>query len=195
MVVPLRTILKPGDPPMRPLKEVETGAPEHVVYFAYRSNMSTTRLRERMPSCKPLGIATLLGYELRFHKRSKDNSGKCNAYATDDPDDSVVGVLFSFDPKERLKLDKAEGVGNGYDHANVTVVNDKGRRRKVLTYVATADYIDDALQPFDWYMDFVLAGAEEHALPDEFIRSVAPIPDPNKGRDKRERATLKATGS
>lgn len=199
MVVPLRTILKPGDPAMEPLKDVETGAPEHVVYFAYGSNMSTARLRERMPSCKPLGIATLLRHELRFHKRSKDKSGKCNAYATDDPDDSVVGVLFSFDPKERSKLDKAEGVGNGYEHANVTVINDKGRRRKVLTYVATADYIDDALQPYDWYKDFVLAGAEEHALPeeyvDEFIRSVASIPDPNKGRDKRERATLKATGN
>ncbi|TXR49468.1 hypothetical protein [Phyllobacterium endophyticum] len=41
-------------------------------------------------------------------------------------------------------LGKAVGDGNGYEHA--TVINDKGRRRKVLTYLATPDYIDDSLK-------------------------------------------------
>jgi hypothetical protein len=44
--------------------------------------MSTARLRKRMPSCKPLGIATLPGHALRFHKHSTDKSGKCNAFAS-----------------------------------------------------------------------------------------------------------------
>jgi hypothetical protein len=57
MTVPLRTILKPGDPPIEPLKKTKTGPSEPVVYFAYGSNMSTARLRKRMPSGKPLGIA------------------------------------------------------------------------------------------------------------------------------------------
>src|SRR3954452_20690705 len=61
---------------------------------------------------------------------------KRNAFAVDDGQ-SVAGVLFSFDPVERAKLDKAEGFGNGYEHATVTVLNDKGRRRKVLTYLAS----------------------------------------------------------
>ena len=46
MTVPLRTIVRPGDPPIEPLKKTETGPPEPVVYFAYGSNMSTARLRE-----------------------------------------------------------------------------------------------------------------------------------------------------
>src|SRR5690606_24584752 len=108
MTVPLRTILKPGDPSIEPLKDTETGVPEQVVYFAYGSNMSTARLRKRMPSCKPIGIATLPGHALRFHKRSLDKSGKCNALATSDAD-AVMGVLFSFDLVERAQLDKAEG--------------------------------------------------------------------------------------
>ena len=54
MIVPLRTILKPGDPPIQPLTKTEIGPPEPVVYFAYGSNMLTARLRERMPSCEPL---------------------------------------------------------------------------------------------------------------------------------------------
>jgi cation transport regulator ChaC len=197
MTVPLRTILKPGDPPSQPLKKIETGPPEPVVYFAYGSNMSTARLSKRMPSCKPLGIATLLGHELRFHKRSTDKSGKCNAFASGD-ENSVIGVLFSFDPAERAKLDQAEGVGNGYEHAMVTVINDKGCRRKVLTYLATPDYIDDNLKPYSWYKDFVIAGGREHGLPPEYIaqyiQSVDAIEDPNRSRDKKRRAALGSPG-
>lgn len=188
MTVPLRTILRPGDPIIESLKNTETGSPEHVVYFAYGSNMSTARLRERVPSCKPLGVATLPGHALRFHKRSVDGSGKCNAFATDS-EDSVTGVLFRFDLGERAALDKAEGVGNGYEHATVTVINEKGHRRKVLTYLATPDYIDDSLKPFDWYKDFVLAGGREHGLPSEYIaeyiESIEAVEDHNKAGDKK----------
>jgi hypothetical protein len=130
--------------------------------------MSTARLRKRMPSCKPLGIAKLPGHALRFHKRSADKSGKCNAFASGN-NNIVVGVLFSFDPAERAKLDEAEGVGRGYEHAMVTVINEKGRRRKVLTYLATPDYIDDSLKPYSWYKDLVVAGGREHGLPPEYI--------------------------
>lgn len=75
---------------IEPLKKTETEPPEPVVYFAYGSNTSTARLRERMPSCKPLGIATLPGHALRFHKRSTDKSGRCNAF-TSESDRSVIG--------------------------------------------------------------------------------------------------------
>jgi len=194
MTVPLRTILKPGDPKIEPLKDTQAGPPEHAVYFAYGSNMSTARLRERMPSCEPLGIATLPSHALRFHKRSRDGSGKCNAFAAGD-DDSVIGVLFRFDPTERAALDRAEGVGSGYESATVTVVNDKGRRRKVLTYLASSDYIDDGLKPYTWYKDFVLAGSREHDLPSDyvaaFIQSVEATEDPNAARESKQRATLR----
>lgn len=192
MTVPLRSIVKPGDPPIEPLEETEPRPPEHVVYFAYGSNMWTPRLRERMPSCEPIGIAVLLGHALRFHKLSKDKSGKCNAFATGD-EQCVMGVMFSFDPAERAALDKAEGVGNGYEHATVTVLNVLGRRRKVLTYIASPEAIDDSLKPYGWYKEFVLAGCVEHALPDDYvayIRSVEIAEDSNSARDARERAKL-----
>ncbi|WP_204328730.1 gamma-glutamylcyclotransferase [Rhizobium leguminosarum] len=106
--------------------------------------------------------------------------------------------MFSFDPAERAELDKAEGVGSGYEHATVTVTNDKGRRRKVLTYLATPDYIDDSLKPYGWYKDFVLAGGREHRLPSEYIteyiQSVEAIEDPDKIRDNKQRATLGSLG-
>lgn len=163
------------------------------MYFAYGSNMATARLRRRMPSCEPLGMATLPGYALRFHKRSSDKSGKCNALAGGN-DDGVMGVLFSFDPAELAKLDEAEGVGAGYERAMVTVIDDKGRRLEVLTYLATPGYIDDGLKPYGWYKDFVVAGAREHGLPPEYvdghIQPVEAIDDPDKTRDRKQRATL-----
>lgn len=190
MSVPLRTIIKPGETAAAPLTDMEIGPPEHSVYFAYGSNMSTQRLRARMPSCEPLGMAVLPGHALRFHKRSKDKSGKCNAFATND-DQQVIGVLFRFDPAERPALDKAEGLGNGYEHATVTVINAQGRRSKVLTYLATADAIDDSLLPYDWYKDFVVAGCAEHNLPPDYVsRYVESVPsteDPDRARDARER--------
>lgn len=195
MTVPLRAILQPGDPAIEPLKNIESGPPELTVYFAYGSNMSTARLRKRMQSCKRLGTATLPGHTLRFHKRSIDKSGKCNAFASGD-NENVVGVLFSFDPAERSKLDVAEGLGRGYAHARVTIINEAGYRQKVLTYLATCDYIDDSLKPYSWYKDFVLAGAREHGLPpayiEEYIASVEAIDDPNTTRDKEQRATLES---
>jgi gamma-glutamylcyclotransferase (GGCT)/AIG2-like uncharacterized protein YtfP len=192
MTVPLRTIRKPGDPAVEALHDAETVPPEPTEYFAYGSNMATARLRERMPSAKPLGVATLSGHELRFHKRSKDGSGKCNAFATDDNTSAVVGVLFSFDPAERRKLDEAEGAGKGYDAITVTVVNDKGRRRKVLTYIATSEAIDESLKPYSWYRDHVLAGALEHGLPQDYIdghiANAQAVADPDVARAARERA-------
>jgi len=89
---------------------------------------------------------------------------------------------------------EAEGVGAGYEHVMVTVTNEKGRRRKVLTYLATPDYIDDSLKPYGWYKDFVLSGGREHGLPPdyiaEFIESVESVEDPDERRDKKQRATL-----
>ncbi|MHC2514612.1 gamma-glutamylcyclotransferase (GGCT)/AIG2-like uncharacterized protein YtfP [Bradyrhizobium diazoefficiens] len=107
-------------------------------------------------------------YTLRFHKRSSNGFGECNAFPSDD-NNVVVGVLFSFDPAERARLDEVEGVGDGYEHSIVTIINEKGRRQKVLAYLATPEYIDDSLKPSDEYKDQVLAGASEHGLPSEYV--------------------------
>lgn len=47
-----------------------------------------------------------------------------------------------------LSMPNAEIV-EGYVDAMVTVINDKGLRRKVITYLATPDYIDDSLKPYN----------------------------------------------
>ena len=54
-------------------------SPDSFITFAYGSNMPSARLRGRCPSARAIGIAELRGHELRWHKRSKDGSGKCDS--------------------------------------------------------------------------------------------------------------------
>lgn len=164
-----------------------------LLYFAYGSNMSTARLRARTPSARSIGVARLDGHALRFHKRGRDGSGKCDAFATGDAADRVIGVLYALDASELGLLDAAEAVNKGYTREPVTVVTGDGRRIEALTYLAMPGYIEEGLVPFGWYRAFVHAGAVEHHLPAEYISSaieVADRPDPDGSRDRRERSVL-----
>jgi hypothetical protein len=53
-----------------------------MLYFAYGSNMSVSRLVARTPSAQPLGRCALRGHQLRFHKVGGDGSAKCDAFHT-----------------------------------------------------------------------------------------------------------------
>lgn len=132
-----------------------------MLYFAYGSNMSTARLRYRVKSAAPLGFAQLEGVALRWHKKSKDGSGKCNAFPADGK--TLIGVAFEFDAKEKRSLDDAEGLGFGYNEQKIDV-RLAGRPTTVFVYFADTRYIDDSLVPYTWYKDFVVSGAKEHRV-------------------------------
>lgn len=159
-------------------------------YFAYGSNMSIARLRERTPSAVSLGRHHLREYDLRFHKSGADQSAKCDALHTGRVSDVVMGVLFEIDPAEKVSLDLAEGLGHGYDEKPVVVTSAVGASVKATTYVAT--HIDDRLAPYAWYVNHVLVGALEALLPEDYIdrriRAIAAIEDACRARDARERA-------
>ena len=162
-------------------------------YFAYGSNMCSSRLRDRVPSCKFYAVATIKGYKLKFHKRSEeDRSGKCNAFHTDDGNDEICGVVFEIDESEKLSLDRAEGLGHGYNEKNVIVMT-KGGLIAAVMYVADSRAIDDSLAPYTWYKDFVVGGAKEHGLPKSYVQileSVSAQEDLDKNRESRNRRLL-----
>ena len=152
-----------------------------VHYFAYGSNMLTTRLRARTPSARPLHLATLPGRRLAFHKQGKDGSGKCDI-APGRPADQVIGVVFQLDEAELPALDRAEGAGYGYARAEV-IVRQETTELACVCYEATR--IDPTLQPFGWYRQLVIAGLLEHGAPDWYLRQVMAVgwlhdPDPHR---------------
>ncbi len=161
------------------------------VYFAYGSNMSTRRLRERTPSAKPLGRGKLPEHQLVLHKIGRDGSAKCDIQETGRAHDIVWGVLFEISTNEGHLLDRAEGLGCGYEYKTVRVKSDE---RIVTAGAYYATHIDASLRPFDWYLNFVLKGAEEHGLPSSYLNSLkswSMVIDPDSERRKRNFSLLK----
>lgn len=159
-----------------------------MLYFAYGSNMSTPRLRRRVASATPLGVARVEGWELVFGKRSVDGSAKCTLLPN--AGEVVHGVLFEIDGRDKQALDEAEGPG--YDQCRIMAASN-GALLESFSYVVKHGWFERALRPYTWYLDLVLAGAREHGLPEEFVGgflAVEGVPDPDPTRDARNREIL-----
>lgn len=156
-------------------------------YFAYGSNMSAKRLHGRIGHCIKLGACRLDAFDLRFHKVSKkDNSGKCDAYYTGQGSDRVWGVLYEVNSSQKVRLDRIEGLGYGYEERSLKV-HLGSEMVDAVTYVATN--IDASLLPFSWYLRHVIEGAREGSLPDQYQEKLSgylSIEDPDSEREKLE---------
>jgi len=164
--------------------------PAPFVYFAYGSNMSGERLRaaDRAPSAERKGSGSVAGYRLVFDKVGRDGSGKADCERTDAPLDAVHGALFQIAGRDRQALDRAEGLGNGYDAVQISVLTDSGEVL-ALTYLATRK--NSALRPYTWYLRHVLAGARQSGLPARYIEAierVQAVRDTDAEREARELA-------
>ena len=159
-------------------------------YFAYGSNMLSAWLRKRVPGTAVVGIGELTKHRLAFQKGSVDGSGKCNLVATEQQADVVYGVLYDLPTEQLPSLDRAEGAGHGYDRTSV-VVRCSGSELVAHTYLADHASVDASLMPYDWYLQLVVAGAEEHALPARYldrIKSTLCRSDPKVERKTRSDA-------
>lgn len=160
-----------------------------LLYFAYGSNMAFERLRARVPGADPVSAGLLRGHSLRFHKSGRDGSAKCDAFATDAGEDWLYGLLWRIERGSRDRLDRAEGLGMGYEIRDVEIELTSGQVFEAFTYCATL--IDPRLHPFDWYLEHVIRGARQANLPPGYIEALLRqpcIPDPDTERAALERA-------
>jgi hypothetical protein len=130
-------------------------------------------------------MAELRGYDLQWHKRSTDGSGKCDVAQSNDESIKVYGVLYEIPVEEKPALDRAEGLGSGYEEKAVEVAF-RGAPRSASVYYAID--IDTSLKPYTWYKKLVVAGAKEHALPVSYIdrlMATDAVVDPDRGRHNR----------
>ena len=139
-----------------------------VKYFAYGSNLHPARFADRVPEAKVLGIGYLPGYELRFHKRGADGSGKANAFSTADAQHAVHGIIYEIPSVRQQVLDQAEV---GYDSRFLEVQSQTGSHR-VFTYIAQQHMINERLLPFDWYKAYVTQGAGFHGLDRHYLELI-----------------------
>ena len=165
-------------------------------YFAYGSNMLTTRLERRCRGAFPVGRADAVDHAIEFSKLSKDKSGKATLRHTNGGRTS--GVLFKIPITELGRLDKCEGVGKGYERCDAFPVRllDGDEILEATTYLATSP--DSSLKPYDWYLALVIAGAQEHLLSDDYLaelRRVKFVPDPVLDRNSRLEAIRALTAA
>ena len=140
--------------------------------FAYGSNMLSARLMQRVSGAKFVGVGLLRGHVLRWHKVAKGGSGKCDIEVAKD-DSLVYGVLYEIPANEKKKLDRAEGLGYGYEEKQVSI-EVGATTHKATAYYATS--IDQSIVPYTWYKALVVAGAVEHGLPPEYVESLRASP-------------------
>lgn len=153
-------------------------------YFAYGSNLHPGRLASRTPSARAMGTTFLAGWSLRFHKRGSDGSAKCNVMHSGNESDCAYGAVYGMEAKDKLVLDRVEGLGRGYEELWLEAPG----HGPVFLYVASPTFVSDGLVPFSWYKAYVLAGARYHALPRAYIDEIDRVPtmeDPDQERQKR----------
>jgi gamma-glutamylcyclotransferase (GGCT)/AIG2-like uncharacterized protein YtfP len=132
-------------------------------YFAYGSNLSSERLRERVRSVRAIGVARLDGYAWRSDKRGADGTAKANLAV--DASACVWGTLYELDPADLEALDRFEG---GYRRVRV-VVDCEGAPTVAETYLSGRRCAE---APQAAYLALVLAGAREHDLPANWIAAL-----------------------
>lgn len=141
------------------------------LYFAYGSNMLSTRLAARIADTVSMGVAVLHHKCLVFNKPGIDRSAKANI--VDSPHDKVWGVLYQITSASWPILDAFEG---GYNRETCEVVSPKYGSLAATLYQWHG--ADCKLPPYDWYMDLILAGAQENNLPAsyiDFLKSISTI--------------------
>ena len=149
-----------------------------VRFFAVGTNMDDEHMRRWIPSARRLAIASLSGFEVRWHKRSSDG-GKLAARRTGHSDDVIWGVLYEVDALSGQQIDQGQRA-HGYREERVTVVGPDGDEHDASVYVACDEKIDDSTMPTRSYRDPIVNAARANGLPAEYVDELArtPVVDP-----------------
>ena len=135
-------------------------------YFAYGSNMLFERLQQRLASAHSLGHAQLNEYSWRCNKLGRDGTAKANLARQ--PGACVHGVLYQITADAWPHLDRFEP-----DYRRITVqVTCQGQVETAFTYISELLTDRPASKA---YLDYIIRGAEAHALPPAYIRQIAAL--------------------
>ena len=138
-------------------------------YAAYGSNLHPLRLSDRIASAQLLGTSLLKNWSLHFHKRSRDDSGKCNIVRGST---GLHVAVYDISANDRITLDRIEGLGFGYSEVTLNVPE----FGDCFSYSAEEAFIDDSLIAYDWYKEMVLLGARTLGFPEAYVGAIDAIP-------------------
>ncbi len=155
---------------------------EHVWYFAYGSNMQAATLRGRR-GVEPLRAlaARVPGWRLVLDKPPLIPIGEGFANLVPHPGAEALGVLYRIAAADWAHVQLTEGVRvDNYRAVTVRVSTLAPPALDVDAFTLISDRRDATLRPSERYMACLIAGAEEHGLPDAYVahlRSVVTGPE------------------
>jgi len=146
--------------------------PTLVRYFAYGSNLKTSRLRDRIGKWERDQKAILRGYKRTFAKGYYDHkSGKANIRQSDN--DIVEGAIYLITEEQLKKLDLKEGVEKCVYKRMPVNVESSGEKIEAQTYVMSNEIC--TLKPSKEYLNLIIEGLEEHCYGPDVVEKVKAI--------------------
>ena len=136
-----------------------------VFYLAYGSNLSTSRMKQRIGGWKQIVKGYLPDYQLVFNKRP--GSGEPYAFAniiSGTQGKNCPCVAYEIDQELLLKLDKCEGTPIHYIRTVLTMIPDDGQELQGYIYMANPDQLVPDRQPSNKYRGYLLKGYADHEL-------------------------------
>ena len=144
---------------------------ESVFYFAYGSNMKSSRLNERIKSAHYITTGYIEGYKFECSKLSTiDGSGKANI--TKSIEDKTWGVLYIVCEDDIKILDKEEG---GYNRITLEIIDSNENSYNAEVYIS--DSMTEVKIPTTLYKRHIVDGAKEHVLPEFYIEFLENLPE------------------
>ena len=144
--------------------------PRYCPIFVFGSAMNSSPTRASCPGAKFLTAAYLPDNELCFPRWHEDQKTFIVGYRAA-AGKRLWGVVWLIPRNEMGSLDDAKGcrpgrLGHHYDRAPVTVCFSDGTAATVETYRAVPG---QSGRPSKAHLDLIIAGAEEHKLPSEYV--------------------------
>ena len=140
----------------------------NVWYFAYASNLNRAQMKSRAGQILEEQVATLANYELVFNKKVRGGTATANIRPA--PGKRVIGVLYKIPDAAFRNMDRFEGVPEHYRRIEVKISGANGQPVNAQVYIATK--VEKGLRPAAHYLQTILAGANDHALPAEYVEEI-----------------------
>jgi hypothetical protein len=122
-----------------------------MLLFAYAGNMDVRKFSETVPSAKRIGIARLPGFSFTFNKKADDESSKANIIPSDDPVDTVWGVLIEFNEQEKSNFYNPVTWSMDLKLETINCIADNGEIYQAEAFFAQPHAVNTHVLPYDWY--------------------------------------------
>lgn len=144
-----------------------------MILFAFAGNMDVEGFAKRVPSAKKISNARLPGFHFIFNKTADDQSSKANIIQSNDPNESVWGVLIKIDDKERGYFFNQEAWSCDFHLESVNCIDEQENICHAEAFVAEPHAVNTHLLPYDWYIQKIIHLAQHAHLPEYYIKKLS----------------------